>query len=73
MGVEKTKNKESLNNLWENTKQFNICIIGILEVGEWEADKSLKKEQVRSSCQGSVEMNLINIHEDAGSILGLTH
>ena len=32
-----------------------------------------KKALLRSSCHGSVEINLTSIHEDTGSIPGLTH
>ena len=31
------------------------------------------RKKMESSCHGSVEMNLISIHEDAGLIPGLAH
>ena len=32
---------------------------------------NLKRDPIRSSLRGSVEMNLTSIHEDAGSVPGL--
>jgi len=37
----------------------------------YRADASVRYSPSRSSCRGSVEMNLTSIHEDPGSIPGL--
>ena len=38
----------------------------------FKEDLEINKKSMGSSCCGSAEMNLTNIHEDKGSISGLT-
>ena len=48
-----------------------MCQLHLNKAGHWGVGWGAKNKRKRS-CHGSVEKNLTSIHEDAGSILGLT-
>ena len=57
-----------MENSVEVPQKLKIELNMIQQFYFWEFSKENKK---RSSCCGSAETNLTNIHEDAGSIPGL--
>ena len=52
--IQKKKNEDSISSLWDNVKQFNICIIGVPEGEE-------KEEEIGNVFEKIMKENSLNL------------